>query len=179
MSIRDPRTGTKLPPPVCQEVFEIVMDTQQWVRQAAHSGNEMACSSVLLIGGDEDAKHGYAGAVAQALGVEVHRLPVLQCLGRADAMRKAFANVAAWGGVVIFEGLHLLSDARYGALRDDVVELLESQTMGDRPLVIVGTGRDGVEDDFELASCFGRVGVLSHRGLAKVHVAPARSLAMA
>jgi hypothetical protein len=93
-------------------------------------------------------------------------------------MRKVFADVASWGGVIVFEGLHNLSDGRYADLREDVIDMLGSLVMGDRPLVVVGTAQSGIEEDAELASLFGRVGVLSHRGLTKVSVA-GRSPAMA
>jgi len=179
MNIRDPRTGTKLPEPVSQEVFEIVMDTQEWVRRASRSACWSDCSAALLLGSDADIKHAYAGAVAEALEVDVHRVTVSHCLGRADAMCSTFADVASRGGVILFEGLDRLFDGRHEDLRQDVVEMLASLTTGGKPFVVVGTAHSGPEEDAEFASCFGRVGVLSHRGLAKVQVAPARSLAMA
>lgn len=179
MKIRDPRTGTRLPEPICQEVFEIVMDTQQWVRQASHSRSEMACSSVLLAGSDADLKHGYAAAVAYALGVDSHRLSVHQCLERPELMRRTFADAAEWGGVVIIDGLDLLTDDRYAGIRDEIIDILDSQVMADRPLVIIGTAHSDVEEDMDLASRFGRVGVLTHKGLARVDVAQEQDMGMA
>jgi len=172
MSLRDSRTGEKLPPPISQEIYEMVMDTAKWVRQSVRDEADVACSSILLVGTDAETRRIYAEGVAEALGTKACRLSVLKCLGRSGELEQALAELASRGGVVVLDGLHHLSGDRYHRLRDDLIEMLRIQTMEAKPFVIVGSGDHGIERDAELATCFAKVGVLSHRGLARVRVEP-------